>query len=73
MHINAFKKKEFTTYMLIHLLNQLKECKEPTHAFSLWILLQFIDFKLLQDKVVMFCFNKIYLIIKHKKFQIDIT
>lgn len=52
LHSNLLKKKEFTTYILLHLLNQLRECKEPTHAFSLWILLQFTDFKLIQDKLV---------------------
>lgn len=36
----------------MHLLNQLKQCEDPTHAFSLWVLLQFIDFNMLQDKMV---------------------
>lgn len=53
LHSNLYKKKEFTTYILLHLLNQLRECEKPTHAFSLWILLQFTDFKLVQDKMVM--------------------
>lgn len=56
LHSNLFKKKEFTTYILLHLLNQLRECEEPTHAFSLWILLQFADFKLVQDKMVVLCY-----------------
>lgn len=38
--------------MVIHLINEFKKCDIPTHAFSLWILLQFIDFKLLQDSKV---------------------
>lgn len=36
----------------MHLLTQLKECEQPTHAFSLWVLLQFIDFNMLKDKMV---------------------
>eukprot|EP00102_Acyrthosiphon_pisum_P018644 XP_016655854.1 PREDICTED: uncharacterized protein LOC107882255 [Acyrthosiphon pisum] len=52
LHINTIKKTEYTTYMVMHLLNQFKECNTPTHAFSLWILLQFVDFKLLQDRKV---------------------
>jgi len=43
--------------MVMHLLNQFKECNTPTHAFSLWILLQFVDFKLLQDRKVLFYFT----------------
>lgn len=46
--------------MVMHLLNQFKECNTPTHAFSLWILLQFIDFKLLQDKKVLYKYSYIY-------------
>lgn len=52
MHVNTTKKKEFTAYVIMHLLNQLKECEQPTHAFSLWVLLQFIDFNMLKDKMV---------------------
>ncbi|XP_025207484.1 uncharacterized protein LOC112603211 [Melanaphis sacchari] len=52
LHINTIKKIEYTTYMVVHLLNQFKECNVPTHAFSLWILLQFIDFKLLQNSKI---------------------
>lgn len=42
----------------MHILKQLKECKEPNHAFSLWVLLQFTDFKLLQDKMVIMILNQ---------------
>lgn len=63
LHVNTSKKKDYTMYMIMHLLNQLKECKEPTHAFSLWVLLQFIDFKCLRDKMVIS--NKLYV---HQKF-----
>ncbi|XP_050058671.1 uncharacterized protein LOC114121425 isoform X2 [Aphis gossypii] len=52
LHINTVEKIEYTTYMVIHLINQFKECDIPTHAFSLWILLQFIDFKLLQGSKI---------------------
>lgn len=52
LHTNQLKKREFTTYILIFLLNELKKCEDPTYACSLWILLQFIDFKLIQDKMV---------------------
>ncbi|KAF0764329.1 Uncharacterized protein FWK35_00018485 [Aphis craccivora] len=52
LHINTVGKIEYTTHMVIHLINQFKECNIPTHAFSLWILLQFIDFKLLQDSKI---------------------
>lgn len=44
----------------MHLLNQLKECTEPSHALSLWVLLQFIDFKLLQDKMVKYSTVLVY-------------
>lgn len=54
LHINTAKRAEYTTYITMHLLNQLKECNTSTHAFSLWISLQFIDFKLLQDRKVVF-------------------
>uniref|UniRef100_A0A2S2Q4J1 SCD domain-containing protein n=1 Tax=Sipha flava TaxID=143950 RepID=A0A2S2Q4J1_9HEMI len=52
-HTNKFKKKEFTSYLSMHLINELKNCKEPTYAFSIWTLIQFIDFKLLQDKMIL--------------------
>ncbi|XP_050529605.1 uncharacterized protein LOC126899101 isoform X2 [Daktulosphaira vitifoliae] len=38
------KKKEFTTVMLPCILNQLKNCKKPTYEFSLWALMQYIDY-----------------------------
>jgi len=43
---------EYTSYMVMYLLNQFEECNTPIHVFSLWILLHFIDFKLLQDNKV---------------------
>lgn len=52
LHTNKLKKKEFTSYLSMYLLNELKDCKEPAYAFSIWALIQFIDFKLLQDKMV---------------------
>ncbi|XP_060849678.1 uncharacterized protein LOC132928802 [Rhopalosiphum padi] len=52
LHINKIKKMEYTSYMVMYLLNQFEECNTPIHVFSLWILLHFIDFKLLQDNKI---------------------
>lgn len=49
----------------MHLLIQLKECEDPTHAFSLWILLQFIDFEMLKDKMVKYY----YFIFKSSRYR----
>jgi len=59
LHVNTIKKREFTTYIVMHILNQFTTCEEPTHAFSLWILLQFVDFKLIQKEMVyLYSLNK---------------
>lgn len=76
MHTNKLKKKEFTCFLSVYLINELKDCKEPTYAFSIWTLIQFIDFKLLQDKMVstICLFNYYYnTILKKTCFNIDVT
>ncbi|XP_050434263.1 uncharacterized protein LOC126841710 isoform X1 [Adelges cooleyi] len=45
-HINKVEKREFTASMLSCLLNEMKNCELHTYAFSLLVLMQFVDYKL---------------------------